>query len=36
MKQSELKQIIREEISKTLKKQTSNIELIGPDIDELF
>jgi hypothetical protein len=36
MKQSELKQIIREEISKTLKKQTSNIELIGPDIDELL
>jgi hypothetical protein len=36
MKQSELKQIIREEISKVLKEQTSNIELIGPDIDELL
>ena len=36
MKQSELKQIIREEISKALKKQTSNIELIGPNIDELL
>jgi hypothetical protein len=36
MKQSELKQIIREEISKVLKEQPSNIELIGPDIDELL
>ena len=36
MKQSELKQIIKEEISKVLKEQTSNIELIGPDIDELL
>jgi|LakMenE01Jun11ns_1017448.scaffolds.fasta_scaffold8354206_1 hypothetical protein len=36
MKQSELKQIIKEEISKVLKEQPSNIELIGPDIDELL
>lgn len=36
MKQSELKQIIKEEISKILKEQPSNIELIGPDIDELL
>jgi len=36
MKQSELKQIIKEEISKVLKEQQSNIELIGPYIDELL
>jgi hypothetical protein len=36
MKQSELKQIIKEEISKVLKEQQSNIKLIGPDNDELL
>jgi hypothetical protein len=36
MKKSELKQIIKEEISKVLKEQQSNIELIGPNIDELL
>ena len=36
MKQSELRQIIKEEISKVLKEQQSNIELIGPNIDELL
>ncbi len=35
MNKSELQQIIKEEISKVLKEQQSNIELIGPDIDEL-
>ena len=36
MKKLGLQQIIREEISKILNKQKSNIELIGPDIDELL
>lgn len=36
MNKSELQQIIKEEISKVLKEQQSNIELIGPDIDELL
>ncbi len=36
MKKSELQQIIREEIRKALNEQKSNIELIGPDIDELL
>lgn len=36
MKKIELRQIIKEEISKVLKKQLSNIELIGPNIDELL
>ena len=36
MKKSELKQIIKEEIRNVLKEQQSNIELIGPDIDELL
>lgn len=36
MKQSELRQIIKEEISKVLKEQQSNLELIGPNIDELL
>jgi hypothetical protein len=36
MKQSELRPIIKEEISKVLKEQQSNIELIGPNIDELL
>ena len=36
MKKSELQQIIREEIGKVLSEQKSNIELVGPDIDELL
>jgi hypothetical protein len=36
MKKIELRQIIKEEISKVLKEQQSNIELIGPNIDELL
>lgn len=36
MKKSELQQIIREEIGKVLNEQKSNIELIGPNIDELL
>ena len=36
MKKSELRQIIKEEISKVLKKQTKKIKLIGPNIDELL
>jgi len=36
MTKSELRSLIREEIKKTLKEQQSNIELIGPDIDELL
>ena len=36
MKKLELQQTIREEISKILNEQKSNIELIGPDIDELL
>ena len=36
MKKLELQQIIREEIRKALNEQKSNIELIGPDIDELL
>jgi len=36
MKKSELKQLIKEEIHKVLKEQQSNIELIGPNIDELL
>ena len=36
MKKSELKALIKEEIKKVLKEQTSNIKLIGPHIDELL
>lgn len=36
MKKSELQQIIREEISKVLNEPKSNIELKGPDMDELL
>lgn len=36
MKTSELQQLIREEIRKVLNEQKSNIELIGPNIDELL
>jgi len=36
MTKSELRSLIREEIRKTLKEQQSNIELIGPNIDELL
>ena len=36
MKKSQLQQIIKEEIRKVLNEQQSNIELIGPDIDELL
>ena len=36
MKKLELRQIIKEEISKVLKEQQSKFELIGPDIDELL
>jgi hypothetical protein len=36
MKKLELQQIIKEEINKILNEQKSNIELIGPDIDELL
>jgi hypothetical protein len=35
MKRSTLQQIVREEISKVLNEQLSNLQLIGPDIDEL-
>jgi len=36
MKHSELRQIIKEEISKVMNEQKSNVELIGPDMDELL
>jgi len=36
MKKSQLKELIKEEIRKVLKEQQSNIELIGPNIDELL
>ena len=36
MKKLVLKALIKEEIRNVLKEQQSNIELIGPDIDELL
>jgi hypothetical protein len=36
MKKSELKFLIKEEIKNVLKEQKSNMELIGPNIDELL
>jgi hypothetical protein len=36
MKKSQLQQIIKEEIRIVLNEQKSNIELIGPNIDELL
>ena len=36
MKKLELKQIIKEEVRKVLNEQQSNIELVGPNIDELL
>ena len=36
MKTTELRQIIKEEIRKVLNEQQSNIELIGPNVDELL
>lgn len=36
MKVAQLRKIIKEEVSKVLNEQQSNVELIGPDVDELL